>query len=80
MISAQVFATPSVARIPCHPFSLFYRMWPVAALGVALIFNVVWIGFHGFELFKLIILIWAVMQSFSPKSATEGPPCPKCGA
>ena len=23
-------------------------------LGVALIFNVVWIGFHGFELFKLI--------------------------
>jgi hypothetical protein len=29
-------------------------MWPVAALGVALIFNVVWIGFHGFELFKLI--------------------------
>ena len=54
MIPAQVFATPSVARIPSHPFSLFYRMWPVAALGVALIFNVVWIGFHGFELFKLI--------------------------
>jgi hypothetical protein len=25
-------------------------MWPVAASGVALIFNVVWIGFHGFEL------------------------------
>ena len=22
----------------------------------------------------------AVMQSFSPKSATERPPCPKCGA
>src|SRR4029077_19873477 len=49
---------------------LFYRMWPVAA-GVALIFNVVWTGFHGFG---------AVMQSFSPKSATERPPCPKCGA
>ena len=48
------FRTPSVARILSHPFSLFYRMWPVAALGVALIFNVVWIGFHGFELFKLI--------------------------
>jgi hypothetical protein len=29
-------------------------MWPVAALGVALIFNVVWIAFRGFELFKLI--------------------------
>ena len=53
MIPAQVFATPSAARILSHPFSLFYRMWPVAA-GVALIFNVVWIGFHGFELFKLI--------------------------
>jgi hypothetical protein len=48
MIPAQVFATLS------HPFSLFYRMWPVAALGVALIFDVVWIGFHGFEHFKLI--------------------------
>ena len=54
MIPAQVFSILSVARIPSHPFSLFYRMWPVAALGVALIFNVVWIGFHGFELFKLI--------------------------
>ena len=54
MIPAQVFSTLSVARIPSHPFSLFHRMWPVAALGVALIFNVVWIGFHGFELFKLI--------------------------
>ena len=54
MIPAQVVATPSVARIPSRPFSLFYRMWPVAALGVALIFNVVWIGFRGFELFKLI--------------------------
>ena len=52
-VPAQVFATPSAARILSHPFSLFYRMWPVAA-GVALIFNVVWIGFHGFELFKLI--------------------------
>jgi hypothetical protein len=48
MIPAQVVATPSVARIPFHPFSLFYRMWPVAALGVALIFNVAWIGFHVF--------------------------------
>ena len=54
MISAQVVATPFVARIPSHPFSLFYRMWPVAALGVALIFNAVLIGFHGFELFKLM--------------------------
>jgi hypothetical protein len=54
MIPAQVVPTPSVARITSHPFSLIYRMWPVAALGVALVFNVVWIGFHGFELFKLI--------------------------
>ena len=30
--------------------------------------------------FQTDILIWAVMQSFSPKSATECPPCPKCGA
>ena len=54
MIPAQVVATPSVARIPPHLFSFVYRMWPVAVLGVALIFNVVWIGFRGFELFKLI--------------------------
>ena len=52
MIPAQVVATPSVARIPPHPFSFVYRMWPVAVLGVALIFNVVWIGFRGFEVFK----------------------------
>ena len=45
MILAQVAVTPSVARIPPHPFSLFYRMWPVAVLGVALIFNVVWMSF-----------------------------------
>src|SRR3984957_19133140 len=30
--------------------------------------------------FQTDILTWAVMQSFSPKSATERPPCPKCGA
>ena len=54
MIPAQVVVTPSVVRIPPHPFSLFYRMWPVALLGVALIFNVVWMGFLGFEFFKLV--------------------------
>ena len=54
MILAQVAVTPSVARIPPHPFSLFYRMWPVAVLGVALIFNVVWMSFLGFEFFKLV--------------------------
>jgi hypothetical protein len=54
MIPAQVAATPSVAHITSYPLSLIYRMWPVAALGVALIFNVVWIGFYGFELFELI--------------------------
>jgi hypothetical protein len=54
MILAQIVATSSVARIPPHQFSFVYRMWPVAVLGVALIFNVAWIGFRGFELFKLI--------------------------
>jgi hypothetical protein len=54
MILAQVVATSSVARIPPNPFSFVYRMWPVAVLGVALIFNVAWIGFRGFVLFKLI--------------------------
>ena len=54
MIPAQVVVTRSVVRIPPHPFSLFYRIWPVALLGVALIFNVVWMGFLGFEFFKLV--------------------------
>jgi hypothetical protein len=54
MIPAQVVVTPSVVRIPPHPFSLFYRIWPVALLGVALIFNVVWMGFLGLEFFKLV--------------------------
>jgi hypothetical protein len=54
MIPAQVVAIPYVVHVTSHPFSLIYRMWPVAALGVAVIFNVVWIGFYGFEVFKLI--------------------------
>jgi hypothetical protein len=49
MIPAQ-----RVVRIPPHPFSLIYRIWPVAGLGVALIFNVVWIGFFGLEFSKLL--------------------------
>jgi hypothetical protein len=39
MIPAQ-----RVVRIPPHPFSLIYRIWPVAVLGVALI---VWMAFSG---------------------------------
>jgi hypothetical protein len=54
MIPTQVVATPCVVRVPPHQFSLFYRVWPVAVLGVALIFNVVWMGFLGFEFFKLV--------------------------
>jgi hypothetical protein len=54
MIPVQVVVTPSVVLIPPHPFSLFYRIWPVAVLSVALIFNVVWMGFLGFEFFKLV--------------------------
>ena len=55
MILAQVAVTPSVARIPPHPFSLFYRMWPVAVSRCwGLIFNVVWMSFLGFEFFKLV--------------------------
>ena len=52
MIPAQVVVTPTAVHIPHHPFSLFYRVWPVALLGVALIFDVVWMGFLGFEFFK----------------------------
>ena len=34
--------------------SRFHRVWPVAALAFAVIINVAWIGFLGFEFFKLI--------------------------
>jgi hypothetical protein len=32
----------------------FHRFWPVAGLGFAVIVNMAWIGFLGFEFFKLI--------------------------
>jgi hypothetical protein len=34
--------------------SRFHRVWPVAALALAVIINMAWIGFLGFEFFKLI--------------------------
>jgi hypothetical protein len=50
---AQVIVTrPSHFSRPTH--SLLHRLLPVAGLAFAVIVNVGWIGFLGFELFKLI--------------------------
>ena len=37
----------------------FHRIWPVAALGFAVIVNMSWIGFLGFEFFKLMKLAFS---------------------
>ena len=34
--------------------SRFHRIWPVAGLGFAVLVKVAWMGFLGFEFFKLI--------------------------
>jgi len=41
-------------RASTRAVSRFRRIWPVAGLGFAVIVNVAWIGFLGFEFFKLI--------------------------
>ena len=56
---AQVVATampPLTSDLPFIPesISLFRRLWPVAGLAVAVIVNVVWMGFLGYGFFKLV--------------------------
>jgi len=51
---AQDIVNRSIAFFSFHPFYLFHRIWPVAALALAVIVNSAWIGFLGFGLFKLI--------------------------
>ncbi len=56
---AEVVATPipalvsDLSFIP-EPISPFRRIWPVAGLGIAVIVNVVWMGFLGYGFFKLV--------------------------
>jgi hypothetical protein len=51
----QVVVSPRTLPNPISLFhlSLFHRIWPLAAVGVALIANTAWIGFLGYELYKL---------------------------
>jgi hypothetical protein len=56
---AQVVATAMPALTSDLPFipqsiALFRRIWPVAGLAVAVIVNMVWMGFLGYGLFKLV--------------------------
>ena len=47
---AVALATPSITL----PISLLHRIWPVLGLGIAVITTVVWSGFLGYELFRLV--------------------------
>jgi len=55
----QVIATP-IPPLTSEPtfipeaISLFHRIWPVAALAVAVIVNLAWMGFLGYRFFKLV--------------------------
>jgi hypothetical protein len=50
-------ASPLVPdRLVAQKLSRFDRIWPPALLGSALIINLVWIGFLGVEICKLIEL------------------------
>jgi hypothetical protein len=56
---AEVVATPippltsDLPFIP-EPISLFRRIWPVAGLVAAIVVNAAWMGFLGYEFFKLL--------------------------
>ena len=50
---AQDIVNRSIAFFSFHPFSLFHRIWPVAALALAVIVNAAWIGVLGFGLFGI---------------------------
>jgi hypothetical protein len=51
---AQHIEPRSIAFFSLRPISLFHRILPWAGLAFAVILNVAWIGFLGFELLKLI--------------------------
>ena len=56
---AELVLTPVSPLVPPRhlvtwAISRFDRIWPVAGLGFAVIVNVAWMGFLGFEFFKLI--------------------------
>ena len=46
-------------RAPTRAVSRFRRIWPVAGLGFAVIVNMAWIGFLGFEFVKLMKLAFS---------------------
>jgi hypothetical protein len=51
-VEAELTALPVPAL---HPLiSLFHHIWPVAALGFAVIVTAAWSGFLGYELFRLV--------------------------
>ena len=59
------FSTAPVSRLvpPRHlvtwALALLHRIWPVAGLGFAVIVNMAWIGFLGFEFVKLMKLAFS---------------------
>ena len=60
---AEVVLAPALPLLPAQPvISSFQRGWPVAALGVAVLVTVAWMGFLGFGLFKLFepVFLWSV--------------------
>ena len=58
--NAELVLTPvssplvPTGHLVASAISRFHRIWPVAGLGFAAIVNVAWMGFLGFEFFKLI--------------------------
>ena len=67
---AELLLTPASPLVPprhsvTSAISRFHRIWPVAGLGFAVIVNVAWMGFLGFEFFKLI----EHAAAFAPKMA-----------
>jgi hypothetical protein len=56
---AQVVATPippltSERPLIPEPISLLRRIWPVAGLAAAMMVNLAWMGFLGYEFLKLV--------------------------
>ena len=52
---AELVLTPvSAPLVPSGRLVAWASIWPVAGLGFAVIANVAWVGFLGFEFFKLI--------------------------
>ena len=56
---AELAITPVLPLVPVPPSVAgaaprFHRIWPVAGLAFAVIVNMVWIIFLGFEFYKLV--------------------------